>query len=71
MKRVNQQLERVNLRAQGKRLYLRATLPPKPGDGDRAKQSDLSTGCAATPAGLKIARAKAQEVESPFVREKI
>ena len=67
--RSNRQLERVRIRIKRKRLYLRATLPPKPGDGERPKQYDLPSGCAATPAGLKIAKAKAQEIESQLVRE--
>ena len=67
---INQKLERVRLRKKGSRLYMRATLPPKPGDGDRAKQYDLSTGCNCTPAGLKVARAKALELESLLDRER-
>ncbi len=67
---INQGLKRVRLRRKGSRLYLRATLPPKPGDGDRAKQYEIATGCNCTPAGLKVARAKALELEGAIERER-
>jgi hypothetical protein len=70
IREVNGHLSEVAIRRKGSKLYLRATLPPKPGDGDRPKQYELSTKCNATLEGLKIARAKAQELESLIIREK-
>lgn len=45
----------------GERLYLRATLPPKPGE-TKPKQRDLSLGIYANPAGLKRAEAEARKL---------
>lgn len=67
-------LEAINLRLRaakvgvavlqrGNRLYLRATLPPKPGsDQVRAHQQDVSLGVYANPAGLERAEAEAQKL---------
>ena len=47
------------------RLYLRATLPPKPGSGKREPFSQrISLGVYANPAGLKYARAEALQVSA-------
>ncbi len=39
--KVNKSLDRVKLRQKGDRLYLRATLPPKPGDGHELAMSGV------------------------------
>jgi integrase len=70
IKEVNTALSEVSIRRKGNRLYLRATLPPKPGDGDSPRQYELSTKCNATAEGLKLSKAKAQELESLLIREK-
>ena len=67
---VNQHLERVAIRVRGKKLSFRGTFPPKPGDGRVPKHYELASGCSATPAGLKLAKAKAQEIDSLLVRER-
>jgi integrase len=67
--KTNTGLDRVQIRQKGDRLYLRATLPPKPGDGDKPKQYELSTGYGAHSEGLRFAKAKALEVEGQLLRE--
>jgi integrase len=67
---VNNALDRVTVRAKNGRLYARATLPPKPGDGSRPKQYELSLKCRATLSDLRIAKAKAQEIESQLQRDR-
>lgn len=52
------------------RLYIRATLPPKPGKSGNWKQQDIATGKPATLAGLKIALQIAREVDSKILRER-
>lgn len=68
--KTNTALDRVQIRQKGDRLYLRATLPPKPGDGNKPKRCELSTGYGAHPEGLKFAKAKALEIEGQLIREK-
>ncbi|OLP15903.1 integrase, partial [Leptolyngbya sp. 'hensonii'] len=46
----------------GDRLYLRATLPPKPGIQGEPKQQRISLGLRANPAGLKLAEAEARKI---------
>jgi len=67
---VNAGLDRVTIRAKKGRLYARATCPPKPGDGNTAKQYELSLKCRATLSDLRIAKAKAQEIESQLARDR-
>lgn len=67
---VNEQLHLVKLRAKGDRLYLRGTFPPKPGEGSKPKRYEIASGCTATAAGLRIAKAKAQEIESQLMLER-
>ena len=65
----NAKLSRVKLRQKNTRLYMRATLPPKEGDG-KWRQQELATGCTATDKGLKAALAKAQKLESDLILER-
>jgi len=67
---VNQQLESVTIRVRGRKLSIRGTFPPKPGDGNKPKSYEISTGCSATPAGLRIAKEKAREIDSLLIRER-
>jgi integrase len=67
--KTNAGLDRVQIRQKGDRLYLRATLPPKPDDGDKPKQYELSTGYGAHSEGLRFAKAKALEVEGQLLRD--
>jgi integrase len=67
--KVNTTLDRVQIRQKGDRLYFRATLPPKPGDGDKPKRYELSTGYGANADGLRFAKAKALEIEGQLLRE--
>lgn len=48
----------VTVRCRGNRLYLRATLPPQPGETEW-KQRDIALGSYANPVGLKRAEAEA------------
>ncbi|MEG4149432.1 hypothetical protein [Microcoleus sp. Pol12B5] len=68
--KANVALDRVQIRQKGDRLYLRATLPPKPGEGDKPKRYELSTGYGAHAEGLRFAKAKALEIEGQLLREK-
>lgn len=67
---VNAGLDRVTVRIKNGRLYARATLPPKPEDGARPKQYELSLKCRATLSDLRIAKAKAQEIDSQLQRDR-
>ena len=67
--RLNQKLEKVKIRQKGNRLYLRATLPPKRGDGGW-RQAEIATGCPATDDGCKAAFGKAQKLESDLIFDK-
>ncbi len=51
----------------GKRLSLRGTLPPKPGDGNKAKQYTISPGLPAKLEGLKLAVVEAQKIEADLI----
>lgn len=73
LQEVNQQFEIVSLRAKYGKLYIRGSgkrFPLKPGAKENPKQIELPTGCNATPAGLKVARIKAHEVDSQLIYEK-
>lgn len=63
---VNQRLKvaklGVTIRQRGNRLYVRATLPPKPGTQQTKKQQDLPTSFKAQPAGLKPAENLAKQI---------
>lgn len=73
LEEANQSLELLNIRKRGKgtgRLSIRGIFPPKPNDGDASKHYEHATGKPATPAGLKIAKAIAMEMESLLVQSK-
>ncbi|MBD2019217.1 site-specific integrase [Leptolyngbya sp. FACHB-36] len=53
----------VVVRQKGNRLYLRATLPPKPNSGKKqSHQQDVALGTYANPAGLERAEAEARKL---------
>ena len=54
----------------GKRLTLRGTLPPKPGDGTKPKQYTISPGLPASPEGLKLAVVQAQKIEADLIYDR-
>lgn len=56
-------LERVAIRRKGNKLYVRGNFPAKPGQTGTTR-ADIPTGCNATVAGLKVAFAKAQAIDS-------
>jgi integrase len=61
----------VRLLQRGQSLYLRATLPRKPGTPGRGnKQYDLSLRLKATPRNMPIAEAKAQELASDIALQR-
>jgi integrase len=70
LKTANAKIDRVKIRQKGDKLYLRATLPCKPGHGDGAKQYELSTGCRNTPEGIKIALGKAKKLEADILLDR-
>lgn len=70
LKTANAKIDRVKIRQKGDKLYLRATLPCKPGHGDGAKQYELSTGLENNPREIKLALAKAQSLESEIIYER-
>jgi hypothetical protein len=67
----NKKLSRLKIRNKGNKLYLRGTLPPKPSDGILPRQYELSTGLPFTQEGIKVALARAQEIESRLILEKL
>lgn len=72
IERANRELCKVKLRLKKGRetVYIRGTFPPKPGHGDRPKQYDIGTGLPATPDGIRIAKARAKQLEADVMLEK-
>lgn len=68
--KANSKLDKVTIVARGNKLSLRATLPPKPGDGNKPKRYMMSTGLPATAEGLKLAVIKAQQIESDLIYDR-
>ena len=68
LEQANARLHRVTIRPKRAFLFLRATLPAK--DGAGTKRYELRTGAPNTPEGIKIALAKAQQLESEIILEK-
>lgn len=64
IKAANSRLDRVKIIKRGNRLALRATLPPKPGDGTKNKQYIISPGFPASDIGVQLAVIKAQKIEA-------
>ena len=63
----NRQLEKCKLRESRGRLSLRSrSFPPKPGDKP-GKQYEIAMGVSASPAGLKVAIAKAKAIEADLL----
>lgn len=67
IRQANIKLDRISIMQRGKRLTLRGTLPPKPGDGTKPKQYTISPGMPSTPEGLKLAIIEAQKIEADLV----
>lgn len=65
--KANDRLEKVKIKQRGNRLILRATLPPKPGQGIKPRQYTLSTGLPVTSEGLKLAVIEAQKIEADLI----
>lgn len=56
---------RVRIKARGNKLYLQATLPPKPGsDKVKAYQQEIALGVSASPAGVSLAEKEARKVSA-------
>lgn len=70
IRQANSKLDKITIMPRGKRLALRGTLPPKPGDGHKPKRYTISTGLPATPQGLKLALVKAQKIEADLIYER-
>lgn len=67
---VNQGLEKVSIREKDNRLYVRGRhFPPKPGDSTGGRY-EIALGVSATPAGLKVAIAKAKDIDNALLWEK-
>ena len=62
--KANAKLDRVHIFRRGNRLSLRATLPPKPGDGIKNKQYTIFPGLTANENGLQLALITAQKIEA-------
>ena len=54
----------------GRKLALRGSLPKKPGEGTGNKQRYIALGIHANPDGVKVAKAKAQRLESDLNMER-
>ena len=65
--KANSKLEKIRIFKRGNKLSLRATLPPKPGDGYNNKQYTLSPGFSATEEGLKLTLIEAQRIEADLI----
>lgn len=67
---INQQLERVSLREKDGRLYIRGrrsnSFPLKPGER-KPRRVELALGVSATPAGMKVAIARAKAIDSQLL----
>ena len=72
IERANRELCKVKLRLKKGRetIYIRGTFPPKPGHGDYPKQYDIGTGLPATLDGIRIAKARAKQLEADVMLEK-
>lgn len=64
IEQANEKLDKVRIRATGNKLYLRATLPLKPGQGKGKKQQDIKTGCDNNAKGISKALGQARKLES-------
>ncbi|MGF1460804.1 MAG: hypothetical protein ACFBSG_17475 [Leptolyngbyaceae cyanobacterium] len=62
--KANQSLGRIKIERRGRKLALRGSLPKKPGEGPGNKQRYIALGIFANPDGIKVAKAKAQRLES-------
>ena len=65
--KANSKLEKIRIFQRGKKLSLRATLPPKPGDGNKNKQYTLFPGFPATDEDLRLTLIEAQRIEADLV----
>ena len=67
----NQGLEKVSIREKDNRLYVRGRhFPPKPGDSTGGRY-EIALGVSATPAGLKVAIAKAKDIDNALLWENL
>jgi len=64
IRQANQALGRVKILRRDRKLALRGLLPCRPGEGYGTKRAVISLGIYANPAGVKVAIAKAQRLES-------
>jgi integrase len=56
---------RVKIRERGNKLYLQATLPPKPdSEKDRPYQQEIALGVQSTPAGVSLAEREARKISA-------
>ena len=62
--RANTGLNRVKIERRDRKLALRDTLPVKPGEPGQRKRRYIALGIYANPDGVKVAKAKAQKLES-------
>ena len=67
IEKANSKLEKVRIIRRGSKLSLRATLPPKPGDGNKPKRYTISPGFSATAEGLKLTLIEAQRIEADLI----
>jgi integrase len=70
IEKLNNKLNKIKLRIKGNKIYLRGTFPAKPNDGLLPKQYELSTKLNADDYGIKIAFARAQDMESKLILDK-
>ena len=66
----NQGPEKVSIRQKDNRLYVRGRhFPPKPGDSEGGRY-EIALGVSANPVGLKVAIAKAKDIDNALLWEK-
>lgn len=72
IEKANRQLFKIKLRIKPGRntISLRGVFPPKPGDGKKCKRYEIGTGLPPTPEGVRIAKARAKQLEAELLLEK-
>lgn len=66
---INENLDSVKLRVKDGKIYIRGTFPPRPGETENVR-TDLATGCSATPAGLRVAKMKAEDINLQLLNDR-
>ncbi len=69
LQEINRNLDRVKLRIRSGKFYIRGMFSPRPGETENVR-TDLATGCSATPAGLRVAKMKAEDINLQLLNDR-